>query len=1444
MFGMQRVWLWIRARNDAIGRDSTRLPVAILCAIAIRAVAIDADGQSGAWTTGASMPGASYGLNAVFLDGKVYAISGFATNRVGIYDIATNSWTTGMPLPDDTGYNLRQYFGTAVVSGKIYVIGGDTGGTGPRDTNYIYDPVADTWSSGASLPSPRWANAAVALNGKIYSIGGYDGTKSLKEVQVYDPANNGAGWTATTDLPQALSGVAAGVIDNKIYIAGGNDGNGNTSTAAYVFDPGNPGAWSPVANMPVRGNGSSVVLNQKLFIIGGAPAPAGGVNDTKVLSYDPANNQWSQNYVAMPTPRHDLGLAGDDASGKIYAVGGYGNGSTKSVLEILSLASLPPIISSQLNLDFLGSTESFDGSTWSVQARMPTARRGFGLVAGSGTQDGTDGRWATGPNMSGNLTYGLSAAFVNGKLYAISGFTFGGDLDTRIYDPSTNVWSLGASLPADVLRQYYGCAVVNGKIYVIGGDTGGSGDRATNFEYNTTTDVWSRKADLPGGARYGCRAVALNGKIYVIGGYQGSTSSQLSRVDIYDPSNDTWSPGIPLPGPRSGALVEVINGKIYIVAGNDASGILTSGYVFDPVAGMYTPIAPIPVLCGSGAATGVLNNILYVIGGGPDPETAVEAYDPVSDTWTTNYPPMPSGRHDLGAAVDPATNRIFAVGGNFHSPNGLSTFEILTIDPPSPRLYAAGGKIAAGCTAPTSTFESYNPVADNWAILQTPLPTARSGLGAAGINDELYFIGGDVAGGEAGCENVVKLNESYSLTTKTWTSRRPMNFARSNPGVAALNGQIYVIGGDDGTGTALDKVERYDPAADAWISLPDLPTPRIAPVVQVLNNVLYVIGGYDSAHRDGLATVESYSPASNNWTLQAPMITPRSLGAAGGTLNNRIYVFGGNNGSKEISTNEIYDPSTGTWSVAPALPTARFGLGGAVLNNKIYAVGGRLQGIAQVGRLFVYQITADNQPTTFGVDPSTPLPDGLQIDPNQGIIFGVPTSPSSDNLVTVIASNSSGTGSANLRFSIESADLAVPAIVSSQSVTATVNQPFGQPGANGTGFQVEAVNVPSPTYSAGGLPPGLQLNPATGLISGIPTTAGNFQVSISVFNTSAKITVNNILQVTVTPCDGGSCPQVPLITSPDNATLVVNKPFSYKITASQSATFDVKGLPPGLSLTGDTIAGVYTGGSSNDSNQRIAERSSISPNTLKIRPPGVCQLVAINSAILASTAKSAVGSGFGGSGGVGTAPLNFISQYKYTIALDALPAADGSVNGAYNADASFTARASANSGYSFLNWTENGQIQSTSQNYTFTPTANRSLVANFVSGPPPPAPTPTQVDGSGAIKAPGGGQATFSIQMGITAKKRGKGKISGSFSYSDPAVPLAISVNKFTNATITGNQASFGGTAKGTGKKTKKISFTVNVTDNGIPGTNDTFSISAGTYSASGNLTSGDILIH
>ena len=73
----------------------------------------------------------------------------------------------------------------------------------------------------------------------------------------------------------------------------------------------------------------------------------------------------------------------------------------------------------------------------------------------------------------------------------------------------------------------------------------------------------------------------------------------------------------------------------------------------------------------------------------------------------------------------------------------------------------------------------------------------------------------------------------------------------------------------------------------------------------------------------------------------------------------------------------------------------------------------------------------------------------------------------------------------------------------------------------------------------------------------------------------------------------------------------------------------------------------------------------------------------------------------------------------YTITVSASPTNGGTVTGggSYNQGANCTVTATANSGYTFTNWTENGNVVSTQANYTFTVNGNRTLVANFQAQP-------------------------------------------------------------------------------------------------------------------------------
>ena len=84
---------------------------------------------------------------------------------------AADSWVerAGMITP-------RGGLGVVAVDGKIYAIGGATSASsGFLGTNEMYDPATDKWVSKAPMPTPRAYFAIAAYQGKIYCMGGQIG---------------------------------------------------------------------------------------------------------------------------------------------------------------------------------------------------------------------------------------------------------------------------------------------------------------------------------------------------------------------------------------------------------------------------------------------------------------------------------------------------------------------------------------------------------------------------------------------------------------------------------------------------------------------------------------------------------------------------------------------------------------------------------------------------------------------------------------------------------------------------------------------------------------------------------------------------------------------------------------------------------------------------------------------------------------------------------------------------------------------------------------------------------------------------------------------------------------------------------------------------------------------------------------------------------------------
>jgi fibronectin type 3 domain-containing protein len=185
-----------------------------------------------------------------------------------------------------------------------------------------------------------------------------------------------------------------------------------------------------------------------------------------------------------------------------------------------------------------------------------------------------------------------------------------------------------------------------------------------------------------------------------------------------------------------------------------------------------------------------------------------------------------------------------------------------------------------------------------------------------------------------------------------------------------------------------------------------------------------------------------------------------------------------------------------------------------------------------------------------------------------------------------------------------------PVITSSTTASGTVGTAFA--------YQITATNSPT-SYNATGLPPGLNVNTSSGIISGTPTASGSSTVTLAATNSSG--TGNATLTITVAV-------GAPVITSGTTANGTVGAAFSYQITATNSPTsYSATGLPAGLSVntTSGLVSGTPTAAGSSKVTLGATNSSGTGTATLTITIAAAAGAPVITSG---TTASGAVGSAF------------------------------------------------------------------------------------------------------------------------------------------------------------------------------------------------------------------------
>jgi hypothetical protein len=205
------------------------------------------------WTTLPSVPVVRSASAVVVQAGTVWMFGGFdGTSELATADrLGPDGWQADCcaPMPQPVCE-----VGAVAVGLHIYVIGGTQGRYTAAETILAtmqrYTPSSNTWTTCAPMSTPRMTPAVVTIGGRIFAIGGANGSWSLNTVEVYDPATDS--WAEMAPMSTPRSNCTACVTTDAdgrptVIVAGGFCKVQLDSVEAY--DP-EANVWTDMPPMP------------------------------------------------------------------------------------------------------------------------------------------------------------------------------------------------------------------------------------------------------------------------------------------------------------------------------------------------------------------------------------------------------------------------------------------------------------------------------------------------------------------------------------------------------------------------------------------------------------------------------------------------------------------------------------------------------------------------------------------------------------------------------------------------------------------------------------------------------------------------------------------------------------------------------------------------------------------------------------------------------------------------------------------------------------------------------------------------------------------------------------------------------------------------------------------------------------------------------------------
>jgi hypothetical protein len=431
-----------------VGR--TRKNVAVVCIVGIFVIVAGCGGSGGKQTT---PPGSAPGTSSA-TPGQTGEATGGAT--AGPTAVHAGHWEQAalMKKPRSGLKLLALPDGSALAIGDGYI---------PCPAEYeemcnyfptadqsamyadVWDPSTNRWGATSGLNVDRSNYAAIVLQtGRVLVAGGYAPSPyaCYSSAKLYDPEQ--WTWTQTTGLMNwaRCDPAYAMLSDGKVLLAGGQDIKENSLSNAEIYDP-DTQKWTMVASMPsARVGGQAVTLKGGQVLVVGGHAGDTWEDLSSAVLYDPTSGKWSTVADLSAAPEGQL-VALPDGGALMVENKTYDYEADKWILRASERFN-----PSTLNWTKVG--PMMQAREWPVVTSLADGRV---LVAGGVVEVAWPGQE---------------------ELDKVSTLT----ATTDIFDPATNSWSAGPSMP-DIRDNGAAVLLKDGSVLVAGGDLGEQGQPST-----------------------------------------------------------------------------------------------------------------------------------------------------------------------------------------------------------------------------------------------------------------------------------------------------------------------------------------------------------------------------------------------------------------------------------------------------------------------------------------------------------------------------------------------------------------------------------------------------------------------------------------------------------------------------------------------------------------------------------------------------------------------------------------------------------------------------------------------------------------------------------------------------------------------------------------------------------------------------------------------------